>query len=178
MRILNRPLAFLLAVFLLAAGILLVIEVIGYAVNSTHVVINWMTWQRWADRTHWNRAVIKTWSIVLIVLGGLLLAAELKRPKVRRLPLQSDDDATDAAITRKGLAGTLRAAATDVDGASNAAVTIARGKARVSVTSAVTNGERADALRQPVTSAVQDRLDGLKLSRPPRLAVRVSPRSS
>jgi Family of unknown function (DUF6286) len=178
MRILNRPLAFLLAVFLLAAGVLLVIEVIGYAINSRHVFINWMAWQRWADRTHWNRAVIKTWSIVLIVVGGLLLAAELKRPKVQRLALHSAEDATDAAITRKGVAGTLRAAATDVDGVSNAAVTLARGKARVSVTTAVHDSESADTLRQPVAQAVQDRLDGLNLSKPPQLAVRVTPRRS
>ena len=62
--------------------------------------------------------MIKTWSIILIAVGLLLLIVELKRPKVRRLALQSDDEATDAAITRKGLTGTLRAAASDVDGGS------------------------------------------------------------
>ena len=38
MRIVNRPLAFVVAIALLAAGVLMVVEVIGYAINSTHVV--------------------------------------------------------------------------------------------------------------------------------------------
>jgi hypothetical protein len=44
MRIVNRPVAFLVAVAILAAGVLLVVEVIGYAINSQHVLINWMAW--------------------------------------------------------------------------------------------------------------------------------------
>ena len=171
MRIVNRPLAFVVAVALLAAGVLMVVEVIGYAINSTHVFVNWPTWYRWAERTHWNRAVIKTWSIILIAVGLLLLIVELKRPKVRRLALQSDDEATDAAITRKGLAGTLRAAASDVDGVSNATVTVTRSKARVSATAAAHDPAGADSVTEPLSQAVQQRLDGLNLAKPPRLRV-------
>ena len=67
----------------------------------------------------------------LIVVGALILAIELKPRRVTRLRLRAADDATDAALTRSGLAGTLRAAATGIDGITSAAVTIRRRRARV-----------------------------------------------
>jgi Family of unknown function (DUF6286) len=176
MRMVNRPLAFVLAVALVVGGILLVVEVIGYAISSKYVLINWPAWYRWSEQTTWNRAVVKTWSIILIAVGLLLLILELKRPKVTRLALNSDDAATDAAITRKGLAGTLRAAATDVDGVSKASVTVTRSKATVNATGAAHDPRGANSVTEPLTDAVQQRLDGLNLAKPPRL--RVTTRSS
>ncbi len=41
MRIINRPLAFLLAVVLAVAGVILVVEVIALAVNSKPVLVHW-----------------------------------------------------------------------------------------------------------------------------------------
>ena len=70
------------------------------------------------------------------MVDALILALELKPRRVTRLPLRSAHDATDAAVTRGGLAGTLRAAATGVDGISSAAVTVRRRRARVTATSA------------------------------------------
>jgi Family of unknown function (DUF6286) len=176
MRIVNRPVAFLVAVAMLAAGVLLIVEVVGYAINSRHVLIDWMAWQRWAERTQWNQAVIKTWSIILIAVGLLLLIIELKPPKATRIPLQSDHAATDAAISRKGLARALEAAATDVDGVRTASITISRSKATVAATSVAHTSSGADTVTKPLTRAVRDRLDGLKLAMPPRL--RVTSRSS
>jgi hypothetical protein len=172
MRIVNRPVAFLVAVAILAAGVLLVVEVIGYAINSQHVLINWMAWQRWAERTQWNQAVIKTWSIILIAVGLLLLIVELKPPKVKRIPLQSEDTATDVAITRKGLARALEAAAADVDGVRTTSVTITRRRANVAATSVAHDSSGGDVVTKPLTQAVRERLDGLKLATPRRLRVR------
>ena len=117
------------------------------------------------------------WSAILIVIGAVILAVELKPRRVTRLPLRSGNDATDAAVTRRGLAGTLRAAATGVDGVSAAAVTVRRRRARVSATAAARGRAATEALRQPVTQVLQDRLDGLDLRQPPRLKVRVYSRS-
>src|SRR6478609_8999076 len=107
MRIVNRALAFVLALALLAASVILIIEVIAHSLNHPPVIVHRTTWQRWADRTAWNRTVIKDWSIVLIVTGAVLLLLELKPRRKRRLTFSSHIDATDAAITTKGLAGTV-----------------------------------------------------------------------
>ena len=136
MRVINRPLALVLAAALVVASVIVIIEVIAFAVHAGPVVVHWPAWYRWAAKTSWNALVIKVWSVILIIAGAIVLAFELKPRRVTRLKLRSDDKATDAAMTRQGLAGTLRAAALDIDGISKAAVTVRRRRARVAATAA------------------------------------------
>lgn len=136
MRVINRPLALVLAAALVAASVIVIIEVIAFIAHAGPVVVHWPAWYRWAARTHWNALVIRVWSVILIIAGAIVLAFELKPRRVTRLKLRSDEKATDAAMTRKGLAGTLRAAALEIDGISKAAVTVRRRRARVAATAA------------------------------------------
>src|ERR1700712_1977878 len=101
MRLINRPLAFLLAVFLLVASVLLIVEVIGYAVTAKPVLVHWTTWHRWAGKTEWKAGVIRFWAVVLIIVGVVLLYLELNPHKVSRIRINSGDDNVDAAITRR-----------------------------------------------------------------------------
>ena len=178
MRVVNRPLAFILAAALGAAAVIVIIEVIAVAAHHGPVVLPWTTWYRWANRTRWDQLVIQIWSAILIAIGVVLLALELKRPRVTRLSLRSQHDATDAAMTRRGLARTLRAAATGIDGISAAAVTVGRRRARVTATAAARGRPAAEALREPVARTLQERLDDLGLRHPPSLTVHVNTRSS
>ncbi len=177
MRLLNRPLAFILAAAVTVACVIVIIEVIAFHIKSGPLVLHWTTWYHWASRSRWNQLVVEVWSAILIVIGLLILALELKPRRVTRLPLRSAHDATDAAVTRGGLAGTLRAAATGVDGISSAAVTVRRRRARVTATSAARGRPAAGALKQPVTQVLNGRLDNLDLRQRPRLKVRVNTRS-
>lgn len=177
MRLINRPLALLLAAALIAASVILITEVIAVAVHAGPVIVHWPTWYRWAGRTHWNDRVITVWSVILIVAGALVLALELKPPRVARLRLRSAAENTNAGVTRSGLAGALRAAALDIDGISSAAVTVRRRRARVTATSAARGRPSAETLKEPVAESVHRRLDDLQMRHPPRLKVRVLPRS-
>jgi hypothetical protein len=177
MRVLNRPLAFILAAALAAASIIVIIEVIAAAVHARPVVVHWPAWYHWASTTRWDALVVRVWSAILIAVGVLVLAVELKPRRITRLPLRSGDPATDAALTRSGLAGALRAAATSIDGITGAAVTVRRRRARVTAKSAARGRAAAGALKDPVTQAVRGRLDDLDLYRPPRLKVHVTSRS-
>lgn len=177
MRLVNRPLAFILAAALTVACVIVIIEVIAFHVKSGPLVLHWTTWHHWARKTRWDQLVIQVWSAILIAIGAVILLLELKPRRVTRLRLRSSDDATDAAVTRGGLAGVLRAAATGVDGISAAAVKVRRRRARVVAISAARGRTAADELRQPVTQALQDRLDSLELRHPPHLTVRVNSRS-
>jgi Family of unknown function (DUF6286) len=177
MRLLNRPLALILAVALAGASVFLIIEVVAFAVHAHAVVVPWHAWYQWAHRTRWNALVIKVWSVILIVIGALILAIEVKPRRVTRLRLQSGEEATDAAVTRRGLAGTLRGAATGIDGITDAAVTVSRRRARVTARTAARSRAAAGPLRQPVTGALRDRLHSLDLRHPPRLTVRLTTRS-
>ncbi len=178
MRLLNRPLAFVLAVALAAAGAIVVVEVIAFAVNADPVIVHWPTWVSWARRTQWNDAVIKTWAIVLIVVGAALLLLELKPRRVIRLKVQSKHDATDAALTRAGLSGAVRAAVLDIDGVSKAAVSVRRRSVSVAATSAARSQETAQELTAPVTQAAEERVAALQLKHAPRVKVRIASRSN
>jgi hypothetical protein len=177
MRVINRPLALVLAAALVVASVIVIIEVIAFIAHAGPVVVHWPAWYRWAAKTSWNALVIRVWSVILIIAGAIVLAFELKPRRVTRLKLRSDDKATDAAMTRQGLAGTLRAAALDIDGISKAAVTVRRRRARVAATAAARDRAAADALREPVTDAARQRLENLQMRHPPHLRVRVLPRS-
>ncbi len=176
MRLINRPLALILAAALAVAGVIVIIEVIAFHIKSGPLVLHWTTWYHWANKTRWDQLVVQVWSAILIFVGALILALELKPRRVTRLRLRSREAATDTVVTRGGLAGTLRAAATGVDGISSAAVSVRRRRARVTVTSAARGRGAAEALRQPVTQTVGDRLDELGLHHPPHLSVRVKSR--
>src|ERR1700691_5902279 len=142
--------------------------------RNTHPIRHARPRPRWAESTRWDARVIQVWSAILIVAGALILAVELKPPRVTRLRLHAGHQATDAALTRGGLAGTLRAAATSIDGITGAAVTVRRGRAVVAARAAARGRAAAGALKQPVTDAVRSRLDGLDMNPPPHLKVRVT----
>ena len=178
MRIINRPLAFLAACALLAASVILVIEVIAAAVGRGPAVVPWDSWYAWAEGTRFKEGVIRFWAIVLIVLGSALLYLQLKPRRATRVPTESDHEATDAAITRRGLRGALEAAATGVDGVRTATADVSRGKAAITCLAAGRDRQAARALSAPVLAAAQAALDGMQPRRPLRLSVRVTPGSS
>lgn len=178
MRLLNRPLAFLLAAALLLASIVLVVEVVAYAVNARPAFVHWNHWTTWADKTRWKAGVVRFWAVVLMVIGLLLLALQLKPRRVSRIPVGSEDDNVDAAITRRGLMSVVHNAALGVDGVRRAAVSAKPRKVSVSATAAARDKDVSGALVEPVTSAAQAALDTLALAKSPKLAVHVVPRSN
>ncbi|HEY0933152.1 MAG TPA: DUF6286 domain-containing protein [Trebonia sp.] len=177
MRVANRPLGFILAAALLAACVIIIAEVIGSAVGHSPLLVPWATWSRWASKTHWVDGVIRVWAAILILIGLILLVLELRPSRVTRLPLQDANDATDAAVTRRGLARMLRIEAAKVDGISTATVRVARLRARVTAVSGARGQAAASELTGPVTQALQARLDNLQMRHTPRLTVRIIPRS-
>jgi hypothetical protein len=177
MRVLNRPLGFILAAALLAGCVVVIAEVIGSAVHHSPLLVHWTTWEDWARTTRWDALVVRIWSAILIVIGAVILVFELKPPRTARLPLHADHEATDPAVTRHGLSRMLRAAAISVDGISSATVTVRRRRARITAASAAHSRDAATTLAEPVTQALDTCLDSLNLRHPPRLTVHVVTRS-
>jgi Family of unknown function (DUF6286) len=177
MRVANRPLAFILAAALLACSVVIIAEVIGFAVHHSPLLVHWTTWQDWARSTRWDAFVVRVWATVLMVVGLVLVVLEFKPRRVARLPLLAVGQATDATVTRRGLARMLRNEATGVDGITGATVRVRRRRARVTAASGARGRAAAGALTEPVTQALGARLDGLGLRHAPRLTVRVVPRS-
>ncbi|WP_199517295.1 DUF6286 domain-containing protein [Nucisporomicrobium flavum] len=173
MRVLNRLFAFALAIGVVFAATVGVIEVIAQRAHRRPVLLDWPEVHSWATRTSWGAAPVLLLSIGLIVVGLLLLVAQLTPRRPARLPITAGNPATDAAITRGGLAHTLRRAVTDVDGVSRVHVRARRHRARISASTRATD---IDAVRATLTETAQRQLDALHLSHPPTLSVRVTTR--
>jgi hypothetical protein len=84
MRLVNRPLAFILAAALIAVCIVIIAEVIGFAAHRSPLLVHWSTWYHWGLKTRWDVLAVRVWSAILIVVGALILALELKPRRVTR----------------------------------------------------------------------------------------------
>ncbi|MCW3844351.1 alkaline shock response membrane anchor protein AmaP [Micromonospora yasonensis] len=173
MRIANRLLAFLLSLALTLGAVLVLIEIVAYAVGAKAIVLDWPGLYRWASGTTWGSGIVRLVGVGLAVIGLLLLAAQLNPRRPDRLRLQAVDSATDAAITRRGLARTLRDAAIEVDGVHDAHVTVGRHLVRVRAEVHDGAAPSVDSLHAAVASAAQHRLDALRLAMAPALSVRI-----
>lgn len=178
MKFVNRILAALLALALIAGGMLLVVEVIAERVGSSPVLARWDIAYSWGQQTTWDAGVIRIVCIVMAIVGLVLLIAELKRPAVKRLKVAHAADNVDIAYTRRGVASAVKGAATGVDGVRSASASVGRRSVKVNATASATEGSAAKSLTQPVTSAVQKQVNDLKLDPSPRVQVTMRARRS
>jgi hypothetical protein len=180
MRLINRVLAALLSLALIAVSLLLIIEVIVDRASHRTAVVNWHTAYHWAQRNTWAAGSIRVICGVLIFAGLVLLIAEFKPARVSRFtadPAESGASAIDTAYTRRGLAAAIRSAVTAVDGVRSSAVKVKRRKVRIAAITSAQDRAAARSLHDPVADAARERLTALKLRRAPSVSVRVSPRS-
>jgi Family of unknown function (DUF6286) len=178
-RLANRLLAALLILALACAAALLIIEVGADRLEHRTAIFSWHPAYRWAARTTWTSGSIRVAAAALIVLGLVLLLAEVKPPRVARLaadPAGAGAAGMDTAYTRRGVAAAVRSAVTDVDGIRAASVKVNRRRVAVSAVAAALDKTAAQAVRDAVATAARDRLTALSLRRAPALSVRVTPR--
>lgn len=175
MRLFNRLLAALISVALVVIGVLVVVEVIADRLGKAPAIVHWHQAYNWAHRTPWQQGSVRVACIALAVIGLILLLAELKRSRPSRLRTTSTD--VDSAYSRRGVAGAVRSAVARVDGINHADVTVKRRRVKVAATTAGLQPFTAESLREPVSTAAQQRLDTLELDPAPSLSVRVSTRS-
>jgi hypothetical protein len=180
MRLINRVLAALLSLALIAVSLLLIIEVIVDRASHRTAIVNWHTAYHWAQRNSWAAGSIRVTSGILVLIGLVLLIAELKRPRVSRFaadPAGAGADGIDTAYTRRGLAAAIRSAVTAVDGVRSVAVKVKRRNVKIAAIASAQDRAAARSLRDPIAEAARERLTALKLRRSPSVLVRVAPRS-
>jgi hypothetical protein len=176
MKRLNRLLALVVSLALIAAALALVADVIADRTGRRPAVIDWHATYRWAHRTTWDAGSARLICLLLCLVGLALLGAELKPRRPARFVTDSDDPAIDAAYTRRSVTQAIRTAVTDVDGVDRTAVTVRRRRIRVHAHAVAREPSLASSIRDNVAHAARARLDGLDLRRPPKLAVRISTR--
>lgn len=171
MKILNRVLALLLGLAVIAAAVLFIVEVVADRVGAHPVIVNWHGLYHWAQGTSWGAAPVRTASVLLVLLGLVVTITQLKPRRPERLAITSDDPATDAAITRQGVARSIQHSVTAIDGVHTAEVHVRR---RVTIHAALRADRATTADRDTITQVAHDAIDTLRLRQPPQLSVRVS----
>lgn len=180
MRHVNRLLGALVSVALVSVAALVIIEVIAFRFTTHGAIVHWRSPYSWAGRTTWKQGSVRVTCITLIVVGLVLLLAELRRSKVSRLAAEpaTGVDGVDSGYTRRGVVTAVRAAVLDVDGVRAAKVAVKRRKVTVSATSSARDKTAAQSMTDPIAAAAQARIDALGLRAQPSVSVRVEPRSS
>ncbi|OQO94633.1 hypothetical protein B1813_00520 [Saccharomonospora piscinae] len=177
MRVVNRLLATVLALALAAGGVLVIVEVVAAALDRGPVWWDWQAAVRWTQRTAWEDTVVRVVCAILLAAGLLLLAAELTRPRLRRLRVapRTDDargEPIDTAYTRRGVAEAVRAAVTRVDGVRSARVTVKRRAVKVMATAASRDRTTLGRVADDTSEAAKEAVDRLRLRSAPSVSVR------
>lgn len=175
MHIVNRVIATLLALTLFLGGLLAVVEIVLAAVGRPYWLVPHPTWSRWLGEQSFSGGVVRAVLIGLVVLGLLLVVVALRRGKPGSLNLPGRTEGVHVAASRRGIERTLSTAARRADGVRSARAKAGRRTVRVKTATALRSPSD---LQQPITTAVNERLDELGLSGVLRPRVTVSRESS
>ena len=174
MRIVNRLLAFVLALALLAVGVILIVEVIAANIDRGPAIFNWHAMFRWGQRNTWQATSVELTCGIVALVGLLLLLPQLRRPRPNRFPLTAEHASTDVALTRSGVRNAVRGAVEDVDGVAGSKVHVGRRRIRVDATATARTSDAATDVEPAVSEAARNLIEHLRLQRPRRVAVSVS----
>lgn len=170
MRIANSILAVLLSLLLIAAAVLVPVEVVFALLGREPWVLPWQGLADSLRNNAWDTGPVRAALIALGLLGLLLLAAQLKPRRPSELQLRPLTEGVQTGTSRRSLQRSLTRASSDVDGVSQSSV---KAKRRSVTVNAVTRLRDPGDLESRVSAAVQSRLDSLSLESPPKVKVSV-----
>jgi hypothetical protein len=157
MRIVNRLATALLALALIAAGVVAIIESVAAAAGAAPALLPLRDWYDWLTTTRPDSRAVLLVSIAAILLGLLILVSQLRRWRPAVLDLAVDERATWR-VPRRTVERLTVAAAERVTGVSNARAQISGTQAGWRI--AIAGIGRADT-RDAVHAAVRQELDRL-----------------
>lgn len=175
MRILNRVLAAILGLALLAGGLLVAIEIALGLLDRDPWVIPRDVWYQQFRLSDWMASWVRTMFALLCLAGGFLVALQLSRRGPQTLSLRSPEQWARAEVGRLSLQKSLARTAKSVDGIAEAKATV--GTRRVVVAARTSRRDPGD-LEVRVAQAVGAQLEAMQLAKQARVSVRVQPRRS
>ncbi len=171
MRVLSRVLAAVLAVALVALGVLAIIEIVLAASGRDPWIVPHDEWNRDARTTLWRDDSIVIIGVILGLVGLALLVTQLLPRRPASWPVAVPDASnTTADVGRGTVEQAVAQAASSVDGIQRAR---AHGTRKGLVVEARTGRVTDDTVRAGVHDAVTQALNSLHLQPPPNVDVRV-----
>ena len=171
MRIANRVVAAVIALGLLAGGLVVAVEIVVAGFDRRPWVLPHDDWYDSARARMWEDAPPRWIFIGLAVAGVLLLCLQFARRRPTALPMTAG--AVPADLGRRSLERSLVREATRVDGVAAAKAKVDGPRAEVVAPS---NRRQVDDLEPRLTEVLDRRLGALGLARPPSVRVKVQGR--
>lgn len=175
MRAINRIVAALVALVLLAASVITVVEIALAALGKSPWIVNHTTLANDLHHRVWQDGWVRFAGASAVIVGLLLLYVAFRRGAPTDLPLQTDEPGVTLTVTRKSLesyAAGIAESETGVDSAS-----VKARKAHVTVTASTMLRDPGD-LEQRVQAAVAAHLGNLHLAHPVNTAVSIRNREN
>lgn len=175
LRLVNRLLAALLSLAVVAAAVLVVGEVARWVLDEPPWLVDWRGWgdDLLAVRVGDPEVVSVAAGAALVGLGLLVFELWPRGPK--GLPTAALADGVTTRTTRRGVRSTAESAARGVPGVRETSVKV--GRRTVSVTAGVRARGIRDQVQTGVRSAVEGALADLRLERTPKVSVSVEEHS-
>lgn len=175
MGVLNRVLSALIALALLAAGLLATVECVLAALGRPGWLVPRTQWADAVSGSTWQDTVVRLVAAGVVVLGLLLLVAALRRGAPGTLALPTTTDGVNVRAHRRGVERSVVSAARRTDGVTSATAHASRRKVKVVArTSLRGGGDVQSAVRRAVDAQVAD----LGLDRRLRSSVSVDKRGA
>jgi hypothetical protein len=171
LHLVNRLLAVLLGLAVVAAAALLCVEVVRWFTGSDPWIVPWSEWASWAREASAEDRGVMLASAAAVLLGLLLLLFELKPRRPDALGTEPLLDGVKTVTTRRGVRSAATTGARSVGGVLSADAEVRRRTVKVTARTRA-RGEAAQ-LRERVRGAVQSRLDDLQLTRRPTVRVQI-----
>jgi hypothetical protein len=171
-RVANRVVSALVALALLAAAAIGLVEIVlaalgraPWLVERSHVAAD-------LHERAWEDGGVRLIAILVMIVGLVLVVVALKRSLISDLRMTSDSDAVEATVTRKSLQSYLAGVAASQGGVTSASASIGRKRVVLTVESPLRDpgdlGARVDAV-------VTERLSSLRLANPMQSSVKIQP---
>jgi hypothetical protein len=168
--VLNRLIAVLLGLALIAAGVILLLETALAGVNRPPLLIDRSLADSRLSELSWTDPEVDIALVALVALGALLLLVQLLPRQPYALPLRGDQG-RQGEIERKPLAALLAARAERDSDVVRAQARVSRRKAQLRAWAVP--GADIDAIRERLGQHVDKSLNAFQLARPLRTRVAV-----
>lgn len=169
LHLVNRLLAGLLALALVALAVMTGVEVVRWALDSTPWVVPWRDWGTTLAALRADDTGLLIVSGAAVALGLLLLTFELWRRRPDALATQPLLDGVPTVVTRSGVVSAATTAARGISGVTGASAGVRRQRLTVDVRTR-SRGETGP-LADQVRVAVEQSLSDLEVVRRPRVTV-------
>jgi Family of unknown function (DUF6286) len=170
MQIIDRLLAALLGLALLAAGVIASVEIVLGLLGHSSWIVPRDRWYVAVATSDWTATWVRTIASLACVIGAILVIVQLRPRRPAVLQVRSPEASLSVWVSRRSLERTLERAATGVDGIASAKVRLRADRAIVET---VAQRRDTSGLGPRVEQVLGDQIRAIELQKQPRLSVSV-----